>query len=362
MKKLLLASAVAALSITAAQAAPTVYGKAFLTLDLNDGDTDYTNVVTTTVNGTSTVAVATVNGSRSEEGRSKLNSNTSRIGLKGSEALTQNTDLVYQLEYGVDVDANDNGKDQFYSRDTYLGLANNQYGTLVAGRLTAIDDYVNYANVTAGGVLGGDNVLASFDGPRANNTFAYFSPERNGLQLMGMYTLDENDDSDSLGRDAFGVGAKYEPANAAYKVGATYIQAGDALKAIRVSGAYAASPALTLGGLYQNADYDSDDNENAFTVSANYKVAQTPWTAYGQLDYVDNVEGAKDAEKQRIAIGGKYAFNKATTGHIYGAYMKTEGILDEATSVTTNNQTVRTVNTKNEFDGFGIGGGIEYKF
>ena len=359
MKKLLLASAVAALSITAAQAAPTVYGKAFLTLDLNDGDTDYTNVVTTTVNGTSTVAVATVNGSRSEEGRSKLNSNTSRIGLKGSEALTQNTDLVYQLEYGVDIDED---SDQFKSRDTYLGLANNQYGTLVAGRLTAIDDYVNYANVTAGGVLGGDNVLASFDGPRANNTFAYFSPERNGLQLMGMYTLDENDDSDSLGRDAFGVGAKYEPANAAYKVGATYIQAGDALKAIRVSGAYAASPALTLGGLYQNADYDSDDNENAFTVSANYKVAQTPWTAYGQLDYVDNVEGAKDAEKQRIAIGGKYAFNKATTGHIYGAYMKTEGILDEATSVTTNNQTVRTVNTKNEFDGFGIGGGIEYKF
>ena len=364
MKKLLLASAVAALSITAAQAAPTVYGKAFLTLDLNDGDTDYTNVVETTkttVNGTSTVAT-TVNGSRSEEGRSKLNSNASRIGLKGSEALTQNTDLVYQLEYGVDIDED---SDQFKSRDTYLGLANNQYGTLVAGRLTAIDDYVNYANVTAGGVLGGDNVLASFDGERANNTFAYFSPERNGLQLMGMYTLDENDDSDSLGRDAFGVGAKYEPANAAYKVGATYIQAGD-FKAARLSGAYAVSPVLTLGGLYQNADYDSDDNENAFTVSANYKVAQTPWTAYGQLDYVDNVEGAKDAEKQRIAIGGKYAFNKATTGHIYGAYMKTEGILDEATSVTTDKQTVRTtvrtVNTKNEFDGFGIGGGIEYKF
>ena len=336
MKKLLLASAVAALSITAAQAAPTVYGKAFLTLDVQDGDDNSSDYVA----------------------RTQLNSNSSRIGLKGSEALTQNTDLVYQLEYGVDIDED---SDQFKSRDTYLGLAYKQYGTLVAGRLTAIDDYVNYANVTAGGVLGGDNVLASFDGPRANNTFAYFSPERNGLQLMGMYTLDENDDSDSLGRDAFGVGAKYEPANAAYKVGATYIQAGD-FKAARLSGAYAVSPVLTLGGLYQNADYDSDDNENAFTVSANYKVAQTPWTAYGQLDYVDNVEGAKDAEKQRIAIGGKYAFNKATTGHIYGAYMKTEGILDEATSVTTNNQTVRTVNTKNEFDGFGIGGGIEYKF
>ena len=351
MKKLLLASAVAALSITAAQAAPTVYGKAFLTLDLNDGDTDYTNVVTTTVNGTSTVA--TVNGSRSEEGRSKLNSNASRIGLKGSEALTQNTDLVYQLEYGVDVDANDNGKDQFYSRDTYLGLSNKQYGTLVAGRLTAIDDYVNYANVTAGGVLGGDNVLASFDGPRANNTFAYFSPERNGLQFLAMYAMDEFDNKTTsfevdgtnveLDRDVFGVGAKYEPANAPYKVGATYIQGGDDLRAVRVSGAYAASPVLTLGGLYQNTDYDEEKKENAFTVSANYKVAQTPWTTYGQLDFVDNVAGDKDSEKQRVAVGGKYAFNKATTGHVYGAYLKREIAGVDA-------------------DAYGIGGGIEYKF
>lgn len=44
MKKLVLATAVAALSVTAAQAAPTVYGKAFLTLDLKDGDTDVTVV------------------------------------------------------------------------------------------------------------------------------------------------------------------------------------------------------------------------------------------------------------------------------------------------------------------------------
>lgn len=323
MRKLLLASAVAALSITAAQAAPTVYGKAFLTLDVQDGDDNSSDYVA----------------------RTQLNSNSSRIGLKGSEALTQNTDLVYQLEYGVDVDAN---SDQFYSRDTYLGLANKQYGTLVAGRLTTIDDYIDYANVTAGEPVGGDNVLASFNAPRANNAFAYFSPERNGVQFMGMYALDENKPTDNLEGDAFGVGVKYEPTNAPYKVGATYIKAsqksgGENLQAIRVSGAYAASPALTLGGLYQNTDYSTDDNENALTVSANYKVAQTPWTTYGQLDFVDNTKGVKDSEAQRLAVGGKYAFNKATTGHIYGAYLKREIAGVDA-------------------DAYGIGGGIEYKF
>ena len=163
MKKLVLATAVAALSVTAAQAAPTVYGKAFLTLDLKDGDTDVTTVNHTT-------GVSTTTSSDWDDTRSQLNSNASRIGIRGSEALTANTDVVYQLEYGVDVDAN---TDQFYSRDTYLGLSNKQYGTLLAGRLKAIDGRVDYANVTEGGVMGGDNVLASFDSPRANNTFAF---------------------------------------------------------------------------------------------------------------------------------------------------------------------------------------------
>ncbi|KDN24756.1 outer membrane porin M35 [Moraxella bovoculi 237] len=331
MKKLLLASAVAALSITAVQAAPTVYGKAFLTLDVQDGNSN----------------------SAAKDSRTQLNSNSSRIGLKGSEALTNNTNLLYQLEYGVKVDDNST---QFKSRDTYLGLANKQYGTLVAGRLTAIDDYVNYANEAQGGVIGGNGVLASFDAPRANNTFAYFSPERNGLQFMGMYALDENKSTDNLNGDAFGVGVKYEPTNAPYKVGATYIKASQAgakdnnLQAIRVSGAYAASPVLTLGGLYQHTDRSTDDNENAFTASANYKVAQTPWTTYGQLDFVDNYEGKKDAEVFRTVVGGKYVFNKATTGHIYGAYQRSEGTNLKADA------------DGNKANAYGIGGGIEYKF
>lgn len=371
MKKLLLASAVAALSITAAQAAPQVYGKAFLTLDLQDGDTDYTNVESTVVTDENGDFVSsntrTVTGSKSTDGRSKLNSNSSRIGFKGSEALTANTDLVYQLEYGIDVDANE---DQFYSRDTFLGLSNKQYGTLLAGRLSAIDGMVDYANVSQGGVLGGNNVLAAFDSPRANNAFAYVSPSYNGLNFLGMYVMDENSSQDNLGRDAFGVGVQYEPNNAPYRAGVTYIQAGD-FKATRVSGSYDLTPATTVGALYQNTkDWIGfgGEKENAFTISAEHKVAQTPWTAYGQVDIVDNAKGFKDGEKQRLVLGSKYAFNQNTTGHIYGAYYKTEGVLEgNVTDVTfnktnKNTTTVVTSNTKNKFDGVGIGAGIEYKF
>ncbi|MDH2273464.1 porin [Moraxella porci] len=353
MKKLVLATAVAALSVTAAQAAPTVYGKAFLTLDLKDGDTDVT-----VVNNATGVSRATSADWAGDATRSKLNSNSSRIGLRGSEPLTDNTDVVYQLEYGVKVDDNST---QFTSRDTYLGLSNKQYGTLLAGRLSAIDGRVDYANVTEGGVLGGGNVLASFDSPRANNAFAYVAPTYNDVTVSAMYVMDEYDFTNTrigpnnvvpVNRDIFGLAAQYEP-TAPYRAGISYIQAGDALKAVRLSGAYDLTPATTIGALYQHTDYDTSDNENAFTLSASHKVAQTPWTAYGQVDLVDNYFGASNAERQRLAVGGKYAFNRATTGHVYGAYLNEEASVVNSTANTT---------TTTETSGFGVGAGLEYRF
>jgi predicted porin len=334
MKKLLLASAVAVLSITAVHAAPTVYGKAFLSLDVQDGND-------------AAKAINPATGKSDLETRSQLNSTGSRIGFKGSEKLSREIDLLYQLEYGVhvDQDKNKDGEGQFLARDTYLGLAHKRFGTAVAGRLTAIDDYINYANVTKGGVVGGDNVLATFDGPRANNAFAYFSPSYNGLQFMGMYVLDEgNKTTDSLDRDAFGIGVKYEPNGAPYMGGLTYIRAGEDQQVARVSGAYALNQQLTLGGLYQYTDWDAKSKkENAFTVSGKYKIAQTPWTTYAQLDFVDNRDGA-DAERQRLALGGEYNFNKSTIGHLYGAYLQ-----DKATGTPTEKA-------------YGVGAGLEYKF
>ena len=333
MKKLILASAVAALSVSAAQAAPTVYGKVFLTVDALSTDTNTTDKVTNKTEKTDS------------KSRPALKSNSSRIGFKGKEALTDNTDVVYQLEYKVNVD--DGSKAQFESRDTYLGLANAQLGTIMAGRLSAIDGKVDYANVTNGGLSGGANVLASFDAPRANNAFAYASPSYDGMQLLAMYSLDE----DKSGREYSGIAGKYEPAGQPFKAGASYIHGASAAKgemkdAIRVSGSFAVNPQITVGALYQVTDYNTDDKENAFTISGTMKTA-TPWSAYAQGDVVSNVKGAKDADAFRVSVGGKYAFNGSTTGHIYGVMRQKE----EEKAMTKMKETT-----------FGIGGGLEYKF
>lgn len=338
MKKLLLASAVAALSLSAANAAPTVYGKAFLTADYADiGD----------------------------ESNTQLNSNSSRIGFKGSEALTANTDVIYQLEFGVNIDAGDeavrnpnltydantgkivdegNGSfsnkksDQFYSRDTYLGVKNAQYGTFMAGRLTGIDDYVDFADVTEGRNIG--YVGPSYDENRLDNAFVYMSPDYNGLQILALYALDADQDSTSNEKDdQYGIGATY--ASGPMNLGGSYIAYGDISHA-RVSGNYAVTPELKVGALYQLSDYDTDDNENSFMLSADMKT-QTPWTVYGQVNMSDNIEGNKDHDEFGVALGGRYAFSKAATGHLYAGYRDID------------------IDNTND-DGFGLGGGLEYKF
>ena len=167
MKKLLLATAIAALSVSAANAAPTLYGKAFVTADYVNAEFDGQNM----------------DGTRDyndDESSVQINSNVSRLGFRGSEAMTANTDVIYQLEYGINID--DSGDDNigFKSRDTYLGLDNKDYGQFRFGRNYSVTDYINNVTVAEGywdniGASSLDNddtlsgALTLTDGGRVNN-------------------------------------------------------------------------------------------------------------------------------------------------------------------------------------------------
>ena len=237
--------------------------------------------------------------------------------------------------------------------------------------MSAIDDNINYAGQTVSlydtystgfsveaadketadilGVKKGETVkfLASWDGNRANNSLAYFSPSYNGLQFMGMYVMEEKNSTDLWTEsEAFGAGLKYEPTNQPFRAGATYIKSSD-FSTARVSGAFDVNAATTLGALYQVTDLDEDKNENLFTLSGSYAIPATKWKAYAQGDMVKNMSGLDGLDGSRFVVGGKYGFNAATTGHLYTGYSKIEA-------------------SEDGFDldasGFGLGAGIEYKF
>jgi len=125
MKKLLaIAVASALLAPAAAMADTTLYGH--LNASVNNTKT------TTTVGGVSTSVTDNT-----------VDSNASRIGIKGSTALDNGMDAIYGLEYGINLDgANGSGAGNtqvvtagstLQARNTFVGLKG-KFGTVLAGR------------------------------------------------------------------------------------------------------------------------------------------------------------------------------------------------------------------------------------
>ena len=379
MKKIAIASAIALASITAAHAAPTVYGKAFLTLDYVSTDYDAAN--------------------KTDEDTFKLTSNSSRIGFKGQDDLTDTTKLIYQLEYQI---YPDDDSQQFRSRNTYVGLAHNTLGTVLAGRhdtpLKLVQNKVDVFNDTlfdmANAGVSGEN--------RANNVLAYQSPALVGMPVtfMAATALSENDTdgnvvitpeqkavpaivakdgtelvkaipakpavyrdrkvkdngySLSLAYDQNGLylGGAYDKDMGANNVNTGVIDNTWRLVAGVDMGKMNMVQGLTLGALYQQSQYydnysivnnnrvnKASEDEKSWLISGKYKIANTPWAVKAQYVNTTDEKGVKDADADEIAVGGEYAFNKATIGHIYAGQISRDNYKDETI----------------------VGTGIEYKF
>ena len=327
MKKLLLATAIAALSVSAANAAPTVYGKAFVTMD-------YVN---------------TDNGNEDSDSV-QINSNSSRIGFKGSEAITANTDVIYQLEYGIDID--NDAEDNFKNRDTYLGLNNKTYGQFRFGHNQSTTDYVNNVLVSDAYFDNLSDFMA--DSGRVKNSVVWLAPKYQGLplQIAAMYAADETSVEDSSDRNSgFGVSAMFDQGTG-FTAGLAYDKdvniTGDIIRGSATVdlGKYMAAP-VTLGALYQVADYDlTSKDEKGLLVSAALGLSNfaKPASVYAQYNTTSNVGGLEDVDADQIVVGGRYFYKENMIAHAYvGA------------------NTIEVPNLADQ-DAFAIGGGLEYKF
>ncbi len=347
MKKLFLALAIAAASIATVQAAPTVYGKAFITADYIDIDVNYDNNVAN-------------NRADSSSDSVQINSTTSRIGFRGSEAITANTDVIYQLEYGIAVDGNEGNEPAFTSRDTYLGLLNKKYGEFRFGRNYSVTDYVNnvtvnegyWDNIGASGVNEDDsitNALTLTDGDRIDNSIVWIAPKYEGLplELALQHGADERFDKDDS--SGFGASLLFD-ANSGVTVGIAYDQDmsidGDILRGTASIDLdkYVAYP-LTLSALYQQADFEGLDKEKGLAVSAqmNLDNFNYPTVAYVQYDTTKNLGGMKDFDSNQLVVGAKYAYKDNIIAHGYAGYNSAD--LDGT-----------------DADVMAIGGGLEYLF
>ena len=344
MKKLLLASAIAALSVSAANAAPTVYGKIFLTADYVDEEFDPS---------------AAADRDYNEDGV-QINSQGSRIGFKGSEPMTANTDIIYQLEYGIDVDGDDG--ESLKNRDTYLGINNKSFGEFRAGKNQSTTDYINNVIVNEGywdnlgsTKLDSEQKVAALnmaDSGRIANSIVWKAPKFEGVpvEFAAMYANDDDITGDN--ESGWGVSAMFDQ-GAGYTLGLAYEDDLN-LKGSMIRGTGTLDLAtfnsgfpVTLGALYQEADYDyGDKKEKGYVVSAQMGLTNfaKPATIYAQYNNTSDLDGVNGWDSDQIVVGGKYYYQKNMIAHAYIG------------------QNDADLGNTGDAKVFAVGGGLEYKF
>ncbi|WP_412851770.1 porin [Ectothiorhodospira shaposhnikovii] len=318
-KKVLVFAVAAAMGLpAAAMADTTLYGRLNVSMDrVDDGDAS----------------------------SHQLASNSSRIGVRGSEDLGAGLRGVFQMEAGFDAA---NGGGELATRNTYLGVAS-EFGEVRLGRhdtpykistlrLDPFADTLGDYNSIMGSFgfngdatnFGGDddvNGLTRFEN-RNRNTAIYLSPNFDGLQFMASYTTDTRSGGDS--RNGFGSDANERNA---FSLAGTFTQGpmyvavayeqlndwagtGDDGKAWKVGGAYTID-ALTLSAMYENIDSGITGlgDRDAFFLSAKYQFGQ----AYVMGTYANAGDDDRDdSGAQLFAIGAGYDLTRRTG--LYATY------------------------------------------
>lgn len=331
MNRKLLALAVGtALSLPlAAQAAPTVYGQLNLSVD---------KVSTNAPAGTDNWQV---------------NSNSSRLGVTGEEALGGGLSAIYRAEFGVDGDV----ASGLTGRDRYLGLKS-EFGTVRLGAYDSplknsqgmVDQFndMTYTDMTGfGGVLG-DN--------RLDNAIGYTSPKlADAITLNAAIQPGEGSGADSRLANAYSLSAVFESAglyaavaydsdvqNGAYAAATGY-------DTVRLTGAYTMD-ALQLGVMLQRSSLEDDnmiaispDTQTAILLSAAFSLDEKNVVKAQIISTEDKpapaVLGAPVTEEKTMVleVGFDHNFTKMTKAYAQAGYAKTDvgGGTDEENAVLT---------------------------
>ena len=378
MKKLFLASSVAMLLVSTAQAAPTVYGKAFVTANYVNASFEREAM------DDSSISINEDNSSV------EIASKSSRIGFKGSEAMTANTDVIYQLEYGIKVDDSGSSNIGFKSRDTYLGLKNKDFGEFRFGRNYSVVDYIDNVTVNEGywDNVGASslskntlaNALTLTDGYRVNNSIVWKAPKYNELplELALQYGADEDFISDDNSRDSgYGASLLFNPGNG-FTAGVAYQSdlatknpsstntGGDIIRGtatVDLSN-YVAYP-VKVGALYQQADFDdTNETEKGLILSAEMGLSNLarPASIYAQYNKTDNLRGINENNSDQIVVGGKYSFRKNIIAHAYVGNNTADLKNDLFIAGQDDGDKDILVRARGDASVFVVGAGLEYKF
>jgi predicted porin len=262
------------------------------------------------------VNVSVVNSDSGSDDTWKLNSNASRIGLKGSTQVSEGLTVFYKTEFQVDVDGDSD--EVFKQRNIYAGLKG-QYGSLLAGK-NDTPTKLAQKKIDLFNDLEGD-IKKTFVGEnRMSNIVAYTTPKYGNFSATYAVMPSEADNGGLSDATSYSVN---------YSKGDLYVAvAGDSnvkgADLLRVVSQYKVD-AWQLGLMYQEND---TTNESGYFASAAYKIDNITYKA----QYGNNENDTDGSDKTTLSLGADFKLAKNTKSFVF--FTENESS-DEASSTKT---------------------------
>ncbi len=235
---------------------------------------------------------------------SELVSNASRIGVKGSEQLTDGLKAIYKFEYEVHLDDGDKDGRTFTQRNIYVGLQGSA-GTVIAGKfdtpLKVAQKKIDLFNDLEGDIK---SIITKNDN-RESNSVMYTTPKSMGpFKASVAYIASEDDDRD----DGTSLSLAYDQNGIYLAVAYDQDVEKESADVFRVVGQFTIGP-VQLGALYEDQDAGDSSllDDDGWVVSVKYKMTDkiALKAQYGESDMVK--VGAETA-----SLGLDYKLSKKT--------------------------------------------------
>lgn len=204
----------------------------------------------------------------------KVQSKSSRIGLKGEKTFKDGLQGFYKFEIQYDMADDNNGDDFIKSRNMYVGLKENNLGALLIGRHdTAMKKAIGVkifsdtvAEMTS--IIGKDVGLYN----RTNNTIFYKSKKIGPVQVMASVSTLEGD-ADNEAFDVESIAVTYNENNIYVGLANEKVNAGQ--KGSRITAGYTFSSGHKVGVGYESGKYATGANHKAYVVNGIMKLSDS---------------------------------------------------------------------------------------
>ena len=246
------------------------------------------------------INASVVNSDSGSEDTFKLNSNASRIGLKGSTQVSEGLNVFYKAEFQVDVDGDG---DVFKQRNIYAGIKG-QYGSLLAGK-NDTPTKLAQKKIDLFNDLEGD-IRATFAGEnRAKNIIAYTTPKYGNFSAT--YAVMPGEEADGSLSDATSYSVSYSKDDLYVAVASDNDEMGADL--LRVVSQYNVD-SWQLGLMYQEND---TTDESGYFASAAYKIDNITYKA----QYGSNENDIDGSDNTTTSLGADLKLAKNTKTFVF---------------------------------------------